>query len=146
MCGNLISAGANQIWIECARGSGFVRFRYEEPIAYSRSRSEKAKTLPSARYGYGVWRKTCSFGSPPFCSQHDLSLQFSAFGSHCSFSLLCVLCSGTVQCLNECKLPVNTLRRVELRWPFTRNLQVIQNCSMYICIGYVGLSINYLPE
>ena len=75
--------------------------RYEEPIATSGLRSEKTKALPSARYGYGVWRQTFSAGSPPFCTRHELSLNISAFGSHSSFSLICILCSATMQCLDE---------------------------------------------
>ena len=85
--GHLISVEANQIWIDSTRGSGFVRLRYEEPIAYSGPWSGKAKALPSARYGYRVWRKPFSVGNRPFRTRHDLSLNFP------SFDILLLACS-----------------------------------------------------
>jgi hypothetical protein len=64
MCYHLLSVEDNQIWIDFARGSGFVPFRYEEPIANFCSRSEKAKTVSSGRYGYGVWSLYFTFEGP----------------------------------------------------------------------------------
>jgi len=62
----------------------------------------------------GVWSMEKDIECPPFRARHDLS-NFSAFDRNCSFSLLRVLCSVTMQCLNECKLPVNALRHIKLQ-------------------------------